>query len=207
MSIQVKLKQIENIQDLLSCCDEASREWEWLSGNLGTTGLDSGETDAAELNGNSTPKEMYLSAHSTKDIRIYGIQVAIICSSPKLHYFGGVDDELNNGVDILYNKNGTNRYIVQAAKKNSDFIIQTGIHLYLGGESDDDFTGIFPNWGNSSDIFFAFIDVVRLMGGIKLKAGTSDKLSAIINDNLRGEDDDKLQEVYFRVFASDSDAI
>jgi len=203
MSLEVKLKQIENIEALLDCCAAANRTWDWKSGDLGSTGLDSGTTDAATVDGSTTPKEFYVEANTTTDIRITGIQIALIAGTLKTYKFGGAN-ALTNGCDLLYTKDSIDRYIVTSAKKNSDFLIQTGMQNLFSESHGHDLPCFFSNWEGKSDVCFIYIDIAKFMGGFLLRGDTDDRLSFIVNDDLDALNNCKLKSLFVRIIGAES---
>jgi len=140
---------------------------------------DTGSSDDLLVNGSVTPVEFTYSADATHDISILEVKFVLASNSITFgtDYFGAVSGPLTNGVLVEVTSNG-NTGTVANLIQNEDFV-----HF----SSPGGFTWIV----SSKDMMSA---TWLVGGGLKLFAGTVDKIKITIRDNLSSAG------VYFKCF-------
>ena len=128
-----------------------------------------GSSPSLLVDGSSTPVNFDFSAHSTYDVSLQ--EIALVISSNSItfgsDYFGATSGPLANGVKVEITAGG-NTGTAHTLKQNEDFV-NFASH---GGFS----------WVVSSKDMLSSIFVVG--GGLKLKAGTSDKVRVVVRDDI-----------------------
>lgn len=149
-------------------------------------GTTSGSTDM-RVNGSTTPVEFWVPSDSTHDLYISNISFVIADASATLNTFGNIT-ALTNGCDVEYFADGSTTTIGTALKSNFDFI-----RLCLGSPSFGDGAAAFRanNVQSTSEGYLPVLNFKQVFGfnyGIRLRPGTSDKLTVRVNDNTTGVD-------------------
>lgn len=187
MSKSISLKQIEY----------SAIEYDWITGYLGELGLNNGNTEM-KVDGSITPVHFYIQADPTKDTIITKAKLQIYAVKHDNNTIGEYQ-ELTNGIDMYYNKGENNIYQLEAAKNNGDLILQSG--------NTDNFThsinwNIIPTNSDLNNILIITLDFKANIGGLTLKAGTTNKLEVKISDNLTLAGNDKLTSIKTQIFAA-----
>ena len=168
-----------------------SNRTQFLTGNLGSTGLGFGTTNL-NVDGSVTPQSFYVEAATDYDIHIQQINIIIIDGSISHSKFGAIT-ALTNGFDIYATESGNQTYFIQNAKTGGEVIVQSGIGKPFGDAAT---AFIIPNFSGNSDGMIITIPVFQFVpDGLRIGRGTSDRLTAVVKDNLTGLDG--LQVVVF----------
>jgi len=135
-----------------------------------------GSSDDLLVDGSSTPVSFSYNADASKDIALNAITIALVSNTLS---FGaenlGAVNALTNGVEISIDQGG-NSGVLAIIKQNEDFL-----HVATPGG----FQLLFAN----KDVISA---IISLGGGVVLEAGSSDKVTVKIQDDLSSAGD------YFR---------
>jgi hypothetical protein len=147
---------------------------------------DSAGATSMVVDGSSTNVEYSVSAGTERDIYIKYISLAIgDGGSPELNKFGAVT-ALTNGVQWTWNSQELGAVVLHdGIKTNLEFVrmgnatgaIGTGVDAYLAEASG----------GGAEKTYLPSIDLAVLFGlayGIRLRVGTTDKITFTIRDNL-----------------------
>jgi len=147
---------------------------------------DSGGSDAMAVDGSVTEQKFSLRAITDRDIYVNSISVRIADGgSPNLNKFGNLAALANGvgwewvtndlGVVVLHEGIKTNLEFVRTGQKTA--AIGTGTESYLADVSG----------GGTSKAYLPIIDISEQFGkpwGLRLRKGTSDKLTFIVRDDL-----------------------
>lgn len=148
-----------------------------------------GSTNDMTVNGSlSTPVEYYIEAHSNNDIFIKYISIEIgDGGNPTLNKFGALS-ALTNGIKWTWTTQSLGEYeLHEGIKTNKSFIriggdtasIGTGVDAFLADVSG----------GGTEKSYLPNIDMSETFGmpyGLRLRKGTKDRVSFIVQDNLTG---------------------
>ena len=153
---------------------------------LTTTGLASGSNDM-QVDGSSTPVEFWVSADPTYDLYISTLSFVIVDASATLSKFGNIT-ALTNGCDLEFFSNEGVVTIATALKSNFDFVRLCG-----GIPAFGDGAGAFraSNMLSTSEGYLPMLDVEDTFGipfGLRLRAGSTDKITLRVNDLTTGVD-------------------
>lgn len=156
------------------------REYLTLNGN-GTT------IDARVAGSLASPILFYVAAEADFDIYITSLSFVIVDANLTLAQFGNIG-ALANGFNLYYEDTNGVTFIGQNIKTNFEFI-----RLSQGNPAWGDPTGAFiaNNVAGSSEGVLPVLDFRTVFGlpfGIKLSAGSTDKLVLEIRDNVTGVD-------------------
>lgn len=166
---------------------------QYLTGLLGTTGLDSGSTAANVLGTLASPVKYKVSASLDYDIHIMRILVFLSDSSITLNRFGFIT-ALTNGINLTLNEAGNTTYILKDVKTSGQLIAQGGGADVFG---DNATLSIMPAGGSTgTDAQAVGIPMWRwIPNGLRIGRGTADTLTLEVRDDLTG-----LTEFYVRIF-------
>lgn len=156
------------------------REYLTLNGN-GTT------IDMRVVGSLASPSLFYVSAESNFDIYITSLSFVIVDANLTLAQFGNIG-ALTNGLNLYYEDQNGTTFIGQNLKTNFEII-----RLSQGNPAWGDPTGAFiaNNVAGASEGVLPILDFRKVFGlpyGIRLGAGTSNKLVLEIRDNVSGVD-------------------
>lgn len=152
-----------------------------------STGLSSGSSDMV-VNGSSSPQEFSIVAQNGKNIFIKTISVQISDNGANLNNFGALT-ALTNGVDFAWFTQESGEFVIQSGiQTNLDFM-RLGLGVPPIGSGTNAFKADIS--GGGADTYLPVIDLASTFGlpyGLKLRQGTTDKVTFTINDNLTGID-------------------
>jgi hypothetical protein len=165
----------------------------YLTGLLGQTGLDSGNTDMSVVGSLASPVEFFVESVEDFDIRVMGILVIIADGPTTPHNNFGSIAALTNGWDLIINEAGEDTFLVNKAKTNGETVLQTGAARPYGNAND---TFIFTNFNATDNATTAYFPIAEYIpGGLRIGRGTKDRVSAFINDDISA-----LTEMTVRIF-------
>jgi hypothetical protein len=169
----------------------ASNRYRYLSGKLGTSGLDSGTLNQ-NVNGATNAVDFYVGAAEDYDIHILGIAL-VVADTAVVHNRWGNVAALTTGFDIKVRENNVFTFVIEKAKTSGQAIAQSGFfNPYGNGATSFEIT----NWTANDDATTVYIPIGDFVpDGLRLGRGTLDSLTATINDDLTG-----LTEQFVRVF-------
>jgi hypothetical protein len=150
-------------------------------------GTSTGSNDM-KVDGSTTNVEFYIEADQTKDLYIKSVSVVIADASSTLNKFGNIT-ALTNGVEFKWVSIGEEEIVIhEGLVSNFDFVRLAG-----GQPGFGDGAGAFraSNVESTSEGYIPFIDLAFTFGlpyGIRLKAGSTDKLVFTVRDNCTGVD-------------------
>lgn len=150
-------------------------------------GESSGLSDM-RVNGSTTSQDFYILAKETQNVYIKSIAVEISGQNATLNQFGNIG-ALSNGVKFFLDTQDKGESVINEAMiSNYDFVRQSG-----GNPSFGNTTSAFraSNVNGSSEGYVPFIDLSIIFGlpyGIKLRAGTLDRIVFTVRDNVTGVD-------------------
>jgi len=157
----------------------------YLSGKLGTTGLDSGTVNQ-NVDGSVTPVVFFAEASPDFDMFIMLITIFLGDSGTSLDKFGGLS-ALSTGWDLFLTESGITTNIVLKAITGGDIIRQTGIIEMYGNAVD---VNKMTDYNVGLDANTAILPLDRMIpGGFRLGRGMLDRITARVNDNLTGLSD------------------
>jgi hypothetical protein len=159
----------------------------FLSGLLGTTGLDSGTTDHLTANGTlNVPYIAYIASNINYDINITKFLIYIEDATVTHATFGALT-ALTNGIDIVSMERSVDTYLIQKAKKFTDLIQQTLIERPYGNTTTS--FELDSASASGADAQILPFDIQSIIpGGIRIGRGTLDRIELRVNDNLTGLD-------------------
>jgi hypothetical protein len=136
----------------------------------------------------AAPIVFSIDASPTHDIYIKTISVEIADASATLNKFGNIT-ALTNGVEFTWQTADLGTTVIaDALKTNWDFV-----RLALGNPGFGDAAGSFraSNVSGTSEGYIPVVDLHQLFGlqwGVRLRAGTTDKLFFSVKDDTTGVD-------------------
>jgi hypothetical protein len=153
---------------------------------LTADGTAAGSNDM-QVDGSSTAVEFWVPADKTYDLYIANLSFVIADATATLDKFGTIT-ALTNGCDLEYFTDTGTVTIASALKSNFDFV-----RLCLGNPPFGDGAGAFRagNVEGNSEGYIPVLDfkqVFALPWGIRLRAGTTDKIILRVNDLTTGVD-------------------
>lgn len=152
---------------------------------------DSGGAFDMRVNGSiGSPIDFFVEADSLVDIFITSLYIVIADKNVTLEKFGNIP-ELPNGSLIFLEKDSVDEPIHaldEPLKRNFDYIFVSNAKVPIGGGSDSFKLSGFS--GNLSG-YMAVFDFTQMVPGkgIKLRAGSSDKIIHRVRDNTSGVDE------------------
>lgn len=153
---------------------------QWFTDN----GASDGSNDM-RVDGSSIPQRFYIKAQDDFDIYIKTISVRISDNGARLNDFGALS-ALTNGVSWTTSNNSLgDDYVIQdQIQTNLDFI-RLGFLTQGVGEGTSAFRADIS--GSGSETYLPVIDLSQTFGprwGVRIKRGSNDLLSFIVNDDL-----------------------
>ena len=146
--------------------------------------FENGGSNDMRVNGSTTPVEFTVRASTDVDIFIKTISVRIADASATLNKFGNLA-ALTNGIEWQFRNDALGRVTIQdQIKTNLDFI-RIGFNTIGTGDGTTAFRA--DTSGAGADTYLPNIDLAQTFGfpwGLRLRKGTNDKLSFIVNDDL-----------------------
>jgi len=143
-----------------------------------------GVTESMLVDGSATPQEFCILAEEEKDVFIKSLSVVIVDAGATLNEFGNLA-ALTNGVELSWiTAQFGEEVISDSIKTNWEFMRLAGGNPPIGGGTD---AFRANNVAGTSEGYTPFIDFTVLFGiryGLRLRAGTTDKLCFIIKDNI-----------------------
>lgn len=149
-------------------------------------GVSSGSNDMRANGSLTAPVEFYISADPDRDIHINSVSVEITDAGATLNQFGNIG-ALTNGVEFLWSTQGLGvETIHEGLKSNYEFIrlaggqpaFGSGTTAFRANNVNGTFEGYIP--------YIDFSDIFGLPWGLKLRAGTNDRLVWRVRDNVSG---------------------
>ena len=153
-----------------------------------TNGGGTSDSNDMLVDGSSTSVEFWIPAQQKNDLYITMVSFIIADAGAELNEFGGVS-ALTNGCDFEYTNNeGETITIGTALKTNWDFV-----RMCCGLPAFGDGATVFRanNVSGASEGYIPFFNFLQLLPpyGLKLDAGTSEKLIIRINDDCSDPDE------------------
>jgi len=149
-------------------------------------GSSSGSNDMV-VDGSSTPQRFYIAASQDFDIYIKSMSVRISDAGATLDKFGALT-ALSNGLEFSWFNKDEGEYILHdGIKTNLEFVRLAGGQPSFGTGADAfkaDLQG-----GGSDDSYLPILNMTDVFGmpwGIRLRKGSSDKVSFVVKDALAG---------------------
>jgi hypothetical protein len=143
-------------------------------------------TSDMRVDGSTISQEFFLPANGESDIYITALSFVISDAGAVLNEFGNIN-ALSNGCTLQYRRVNEIVIIGEALTTNFEFI-----RLCLGEPAFGDGGTVFRanNISGSSEGYIPILDFRRygISYGIRLAAGTDERLSLIINDDVSGVD-------------------
>ena len=149
-------------------------------------GTKTGSNDL-RVDGSTTNVDFYISSSITRDRYITSLSFEIADASAVLNKFGNLA-ALTNGCQLLYDRPGVETVeIHDALKSNWDFIRLCGGNPALGS-STDAFKA--NNVSGNSEGYIPFLNITQFLPpyGIKINAGSTERLIIRIRDDVSGVD-------------------
>jgi len=141
------------------------------------------------VDGSTTNVEFYIAAEKDKDKYVKTVSIVIADALATLSEFGNLNAALTNGVVLEWNTTDLGVVtIADALKTNFDFV-----RLGLGNPAFGDGAGAFRggNIVTTSEGYLPVIDFASMFGlpwGLRLRAGTTDKVIFRIRDDVTAID-------------------
>lgn len=156
---------------------------QWFTDNGG----ESGSSDMA-VDGSTTPVEFSIAARDDVDIYIKTISILISDNSATLDKFGNLT-ALTNGVDFKYFNQVIGEVSIQDGMKTNLDVIRVGLGSPAVGDGSSAFRA--DTSGAGADTYLPFFDLSLTFGfpwGVRIKAGSTDRILFRVNDLLTGLD-------------------
>lgn len=137
------------------------------------------------VDGSTTNVPFYISAQGDNDIHIKSITIQISDPGARLDRFGALA-ALTNGIQFYYENISTGQLVISEA-------IQTNLDFFRDATGGKDFGDGTTSWkadiagGTGEDTYFPEIDLSLRFGlvwGLRLVAGSTDRLVFKVRDNL-----------------------
>lgn len=160
-------------------------QYRFFSQYLTADGLAAG-TSNMNVDGSSTAVEYWLPADSTGkfDIHIMAI-IVVVADTAVTHKKFGNEAALTTGWDLWSWESDAKTYIIEKAKTGAELIWKSGFHHpFSEGATMQELLDFNADDDDAQIVYIPIADYVP--GGIRLGAGTQDKIAATINDNLGG---------------------
>ena len=159
--------------------------YQYLAGKLGATGLSSGTVNQ-NVDGSTTPQEFYVEAAADYDLHIMQITIIIGDGSVTHNKFGAIS-ALTNGWDLLLTEAGVDTGLIVKAKTGGELILQSGLGRPFGAGAD---SFELTAYSGALDAQVVTIPIGQFIpNGLRIGRGSTDRLRAIVNDDLTGLDD------------------
>jgi len=141
------------------------------------------------VNGSSTEQSFYIKADPEMDTYIGSASVVIADAGATLNKFGNIS-ELTNGVSFEWETQDQGTVVIHEGLKTNFMFVR----LAGGAPAFGDGTTAFraANVSGNSEAFLPMIDFSDIFGlpwGMRLRAGTDDKLKFTVRDNITGIDE------------------
>ena len=160
-----------------------------------------GASSSLVVNGASSPIVFSVDASPLYDIFIKSISVEISDNgSPNLNSFGALSP-LANGVRWVHFTQVNGEYELHEGIKTNKAFIRLGVDTPAIGTGVDAFLADVAGGGTNKS-YFPIIDMEETYGmkyGLKLKKGSTDRISFIVQDNLTGLSEFNIVAHGFRV--------
>lgn len=167
-----------------------------LSGLLGSTGLDSGITDAG-VDGSVNTQTFYIESNPDYDIMIMKLFIYIEDGSVTHSGFGSLGT-LTNGVDVVAIEGGVETFIIKEAKKFTDLIAQTFCAAPFGSGASA--FELVSTTGSQDSQILPFNLFELIPGGLRIGRGTKDRVELRVKDNLTGLTDFTIRVAGYRLY-------
>ncbi len=165
--------------------------YRYLSGSLGTDGLDSGVI-SQRINGSVDDKIFYIESSQDYDIHIMNISI-LVADGNTSHDKWGAIDPLTNGYSMYIFEGGEYTYILNKVKTIGQMIAYAGFKDGYGSATT---SWELSNWNGSADASTVNIPIGEYIpGGLRLGRGTKDRLVSVVSDNFN-----PLTECWVRVY-------
>lgn len=151
------------------------------------TGDATGSSDMI-VDGSVTEKEFSINAIGQEDLYIKTASVIIADNGARLNLFGALA-ELTNGVQVVHQTVDKGDRIIQDSITTNLRFIRFALGVPPIGDGTSAFRADIS--GGGADAYLPVIDFQSTFGlqwGLRLRAGTSDKITFKIRDNLAGLD-------------------
>jgi hypothetical protein len=156
--------------------------YRYLTGLLGTTGLNSGTTDM-NVDGSVTPVEFYMTSDAEYDIYVTDIIVSVIDGVVSHAKWGNVA-YLTNGFDLEIRESGAITKIYDGVKSVGECLEAFSIMSPFGSGTD---LNIITNYSGVDDAFLGVLQMDEVLPfGLRIGRGSTDILRARVNDDLTG---------------------
>lgn len=156
--------------------------------SLTDNGLPTGSGDM-RVDGSSTTVEFSLAANPDKDTYVKTVQITIADAGATLNEFGNLT-ALTNGCSVSWETKDLGVAVIQSLlKTNWDFV-----KMSRGSPAFGDGAAAFRanNVTGNSEGYVPVIDMAYLFGtpwGLRLRAGTDDRVVLKVNDDITGVDE------------------
>lgn len=142
-----------------------------------------GATDF-RVNGSTTNVDFFITADPLKDVYIKTVSVILADAGSTLAKYGNLT-ALTNGTQFIWQTNDLGTVNIQASiKTNLQFMRACGLEPAIGTGSDSFKADISGSGADAYLPYFDLADIFGLQFGLRLRAGTQDKLIFRIRDNL-----------------------
>lgn len=166
------------------------------------SGGETTRTDATanmNVDGSSTPQEFYIHAQTDHDLHLTWVAICIVDGDIDNDKFGDISP-LSTGWDLQIRQNGGSYVsIVDKAKTVTDIMFETSM-AYPFGEKDDNMNRLDSLAGGDEKFLcqFALKDMMAESGSLSMDANTTDRIRAVVNDDLTGLTEFKVKVFGFR---------
>lgn len=145
------------------------------------------DSEDMKVDGSSSSVDFYIEAENDHDIYINNISFLISDASAALNEFGNIG-ELTNGCKLSYDDLSGENVIAESLKINFDFV-----RLCAGDPAYGDGATAFRanNVVGTSEAYFPTLKVADVFGmpfGIRIRAGSTQRLTLTVNDDVSGVD-------------------
>lgn len=151
------------------------------------------------VDGSVTPQYFYVTSDNTSMYDLYIEEITIILAGTNITNakYGNLS-ALTNGTDIYLEQGTDKEYIIQAAKTNGQITLQSGATNIFGNTTN---TNVLSNYSSNTDAYVVSLKLTDYIpGGLRLGAGTPDRIVIKINDNLSTMADHYIQFLGYKLY-------
>jgi hypothetical protein len=157
-------------------------EFQFLSGNLGTEGLNAGSTDA-NVDGSATNVEFFVESVPEYDQRIKKLLIYVQDTQVTHSGFGNLP-ALTNGINISVIEAGVETFLIENGTSFAELIQQTFAERPWGGDAT---SFELTNVQGTEDAQVLPMDIGALVPeGVRIGRDTKDRLRLVVRDDLTG---------------------
>lgn len=153
---------------------------------LSLDGTLNGSTNLA-LDTRATARRASVRASDKFDIYIVELRIGISAAKSSTSKFGNITPaKLTNGLSVSLHTGDIKRTLVENAKTHGQILAQSNLSALFGSGNA---ISQVKNWDGKNTLSLATFDFARNGLGIRLGAGTKDRIEALLNDDYSSLND------------------